>query len=295
MSEGAVNFILTHFNTDISMSVLATLDSGVVPDALETDATAILEISQADIQNVFTFQSDSFDVNDLSATDIKYFVNYVAAPWPPALSLNPALAMMDHANSSGGFLVDNTNILANKKLVKHDFLRYLADELFNTPYGVDLFNNETELLDDLRTQGQNSWLNSMKQKMLDLDSTNGTAGSDDTLGLVVDAYTGLKCTTDNYTSNQNIARELFRQILGANQQARFANLTIDNTTKQAPIPILTGDSISFRFSVTPAPDQHLLTGLASAIEPRVYRIKLNVVADAESVNNTAEAEDEIPA
>jgi hypothetical protein len=295
MTVGAVDFVLTHFNTDISMSVLATLDSGSVPDELSTDATAILEISQTAIQNVFTFQSDSFDVNDVSATDIKYFVNFNSA-WPsePELSLNPALAMMDHPNSSGGYLVDNNNINTNKKLVKHDFLRYLADELFNTPYGVDLFNNESQLLADLRAQGQANWINNMKKKMEDLDSEDGVLAADDSQGLVVDNYTNKKCTTDNYTSNQNIARELFRQILGSNQQARFQQTTFDSETKQAPIPIRAGDSISFRFTVNPAPNQHLLTGLSTPIQARTYRIKLNVVATDNDVDNTEEAAEEIP-
>jgi hypothetical protein len=37
-------------------------------------------------------------------------------------------------------------------LVKHDFIRYISN-LFNTPYGTDLFSNETELITDLNNLG----------------------------------------------------------------------------------------------------------------------------------------------
>jgi hypothetical protein len=38
-------------------------------------------------------------------------------------------------------------------LVKHDFIRYISNNLFNTPYGTDLFSNETELITDLNNLG----------------------------------------------------------------------------------------------------------------------------------------------
>jgi hypothetical protein len=37
-------------------------------------------------------------------------------------------------------------------LVKHDFIRYISNNLFNT-HGTDLFSNETELITDLNNLG----------------------------------------------------------------------------------------------------------------------------------------------
>jgi len=276
-----VEFVLSHFNTDITMSTLASIEAGSAAVPLDVDATAVLEISREAIRNVFTFQSDSFDVDNVNATDIHYFVNMKAWPSSPALSLNPALAMMNHSNSLNGFLAADTAILANKKLVKHDFLRYLAKKLFNTEYGVDLFNNETQLLKDLRTKGQTNWETNMLAKLNSLDSDTGTAAA-----LINDTYSGGKCTTDDFTGTDNICRELFRQILGANQLSRFRDLTIDATTRQQPVPIEVNDSISFKFTVNPAADQEKLTGLSAPIPSRSYRIRLNVVAGV--ANNTVE-------
>jgi hypothetical protein len=41
----------------------------------------------------------------------------------------------------------------NKLLVKHDFMRYISNSLFSTPYGSDLFKNESELITNLNGCG----------------------------------------------------------------------------------------------------------------------------------------------
>jgi hypothetical protein len=61
------------------------------------------------------------------------------------------------------------------------------------------------------------------------------------------------------------------------------NLTGLDAFGQAPIPLLAGDTISFRFQINPKPDQHLLTGV-SPLPGRSYVIKLMVVSN--DANNT---------
>jgi len=62
---------------------------------------------------------------------------------------------------------------------------------------------------------------------------------------------------------------------------RFANLITDENYLVS-IPIFAGDTISFNYSIAPAPDQNNLTGVPP-IPPRVYRIKW-VIDDGTGVN-----------
>jgi hypothetical protein len=56
---------------------------------------------------------------------------------------------------TGAVVTTNSKSVAYLKemLVKHDFIRYISNNLFNTPYGTDLFSNETELITDLNNLG----------------------------------------------------------------------------------------------------------------------------------------------
>ena len=273
----AVDFVLNKFSNSYTMSTLATLDAGSTATiGTDVSAIAVYYIDVAAINQVFRYEADSWDVNDISSTDIKYF-SYMTN-WPQSLQINPANAMLDQAGQSTNPIL-NVGI-PNKMLVKHDFLRYLALKLFNTAQGVDLFNNETPLINNLNSIGA--------QSFQDISSTmwandaNNTSKVDGSL-YVRDLSSNNMATTNNYTANDNICRELFQQILYANA-ARFASITLDSNG-QAAVPILVGDSISYKFTVFPAANQNSLTGV-SAFGGRVYQIKLIVTAGTGGVGST---------
>ena len=73
-------------------------------------------------------------------------------------------------------------------------------------------------------------------------------------------------TTDEFTSNQNLSRELFRQVLNQGvsrfNDVTFADITVGGATisHTAPIPFEADDSISYKFTVNPATNQEALTG-----------------------------------
>ena len=58
--------------------------------------------------------------------------------------------------------------------------------------------------------------------------------------------------------------------------------TIQDTEHKQPIPFIDGDRISFKITIHPAPNQHLLTG-TSDISPRSYHIQLYLTSRYEFI------------
>ena len=192
------------------------------------------------------------------------------------LTLNPANGMMDQSRSYNPIQVTTT---PNKMLLKHDFIRYLAKNLFNTPKGVDLFNNERELVEHINSLGNDSFQTDISG-LLWKYSTNSTYPIGN--GFVVDPITGLKATTNDNTSDENICWVLLNKLLESVPE-RFKDLgSVIDSSGVFPLPILEGDTINFVFSITPATNQHLLTDV-SEISTRRYQIKL-MVDDGSGIN-----------
>jgi hypothetical protein len=258
-----VNFTLTGLNQTFTLGVSGEL-AGEAPVALDVSCIAVYNVKLSDMQAVFKFQSDSFDVNDVDASDIKYYV--YMSNWPAELKLNPV-----HAGSlsASPILATGGSVTAEKNLVKHDFVRYLAEQLFNTPHGVDLFSNEEALLSDLVSKGVtarqaiDASLNAVNQA----NAAHGTSPN--------------KYSTNDLTGAANFSRELMRQVANA-APARFAG--ISNVSTVQSVPLEENDTISFKVSISPAANQHNLTSRPAAFDTRVYQIKLVLKADIDATN-----------
>ena len=262
---------------------------------LDCSATAVLEIDVDTMKSVFQFESDSYQFSDSSNADIKYYV--FSSNWPSgfdssssysASNFNPANAMLDYTSAVGG--VNSTGAIAstevsgdpipsNKMLVAHDFVRYLAQELFSTHMGVDLFNNQVTLLQHLRVLGgsgtadaSGTWQDVVTK--VQAVSVTGTHASLQTDG------SGNKYMSNDDTSLDNLTRVLVTQMMEYDP-ARFN--TIEATGLPQPLPFQHGDSISFKLTINPAPGQNNLTGVP-AFGGRSYSITMNLV---DSASNTA--------
>lgn len=258
-----VNFTLSGLNQAFTLGVSGEL-AGAAAVALDVSCIAIYNVKLSDMEAVFKFQSDSFDVNNTDASDIKYYVDM--GNWPANLKLNPAHA---HTLSSTPILPDSADIASDKNLVKHDFVRYLAQQLFNTPHGVDLFSNEDALLSDLVTKGATAYTD-IKAALDAVNMSSAAAGSSPN-----------KYSTNYENTPANFSRELLRQV-AHHAPARFYG--ISNVTTVQSIPLAVDDTISFKVSITPCPGQHSLTGRPAAFNTRVYEIKLVLKADANATN-----------
>ena len=241
---------------------------------MDISAVAVFYVGCNDMKSVFQFQTDSTDFTDSLGTDIRYYVN--TTNWP---NLNPADAMMDQPLSRNPILTSDRYgpLPANKMLLSHDYVRYLASKLFNTPFGVDLFSNESVLLENIRTLCSDDisghvWYD-VSAKLYSISKT-GTSP-------YLQGTTGSLYLTDEFTDNTNICRELFLQMAG-NDPHRFADLS--NTDLPQPIPFQNDDTINFSVNFSAAQGQEELTGV-SYIPDRKYQIKL-VMVDASNVTNT---------
>jgi hypothetical protein len=273
-----VNFTLEGLNQNLSLDLSGAL-AGDAPATIDASCVAIFNVKTSDMMDVFKFEADSFDVNDTDASDIKYYV-YMNA-WPPTLKLNPVHA---HTLTASPMLETAGEVVAERNLVKHDFVRYLAKSLFNTPHGVDLFSNEDALLTDLVQNGAaarlaiEASLNAVNQAAAAL---SGTAPH--------------KYSTNAADTPANFSRVLLRQVAQA-AASRFYGT--EGASGIRSIPFVAGDSISFKASISPAADQQLLTlpNQATAFHTRVYKIQLNLVdpiAPATTVPNIVPGESDI--
>lgn len=104
-----VNFTLSGLNQSFTLGVSGKL-AAEAPAAIDASAVAIFNVKLSDMTAVFKFQSDSFDVNNTDASDIKYYV-YSSGNWPANLVLNPAHA---HTLSNSPILATGGDISADK-------------------------------------------------------------------------------------------------------------------------------------------------------------------------------------
>lgn len=290
-----VNFVLNALNGSSTLAVLATLpnDIGNNPVIGLVDATAVYYISTSDVRDVFRYWIDSADLDDVSNTDIKYYIDSSGSPL--LLVLNPVDAMVDDAASQTSMIPFSDDPARN--FVKHDYLRYLSLKLFNTTRGVDLFNNESALIGDFNTKGASastattSIINKHSTYSVVADANNKS----DTLSLVDSTNPNALPTTitwnyvdNNFNTSGNLTRVLFRHMI-TSQPERFADLSSNSPMDDygtRPLPFLNGDTISFKFSVDPAVDQQKLTNAENitAIPTRAYAIKIILVADSSGLN-----------
>jgi hypothetical protein len=186
--------------------------------------------------------------------------------------------MMDKTDSSGALTASGggggggASFEPTKSLVKHDFIRYIALHLFNTIYGVDLFANENEMLENLAYHGEVTRVGI--ESVLD---TISTTSADITMNT---DNSGNRYLTNTENSISNISRELLCQI-GDNDPSRLS--TIVNTPGIQSIPFLENDSLNIKLTVATNPNQHLLTGV-NEIPLRTYNVKLIMKTDISGLN-----------
>ena len=255
-----VQFVLSELESAVQMSTQGTMDEqSIVP--LDVSAVAVFEVTLDSMKSVFKFQTDSADITDLNASDIKYYVHSAEFP-----EVNPANAMLDATDSTGAIASSYAN---NKMLVAHDFVRYLASKLFNTYHGVDLFNNEVDLLKNLRSicgngASGNTWFD-IKAKLAKV-GLSGTHAN-------IAGTAGAKYMTNAEDTEENLCRVLFEQMVNSDI-SRFSDVVASDAPQS--LPFAANDSISFKLNISAAENQEDLTGV-DPIETRSYEIRLLIV------------------
>jgi len=282
--EGNIDFVIKKFYSNEFTTLLANIPTEQIP-VIDTSATGVFYMKTSDLRNIFQFQTDAININDLSSQDLKYYVNMNA--WPAFFDLNPANAMMDQDLSSGLLSVNPIATMEKtgqrysptKMFVKDDFIRYLALSLFGTYSGVDLFNNQQALEDNIQAQCDgsahgHSWYD-ISASFHNVDMHVGTDPR-----LLTD-ISGLKYMTRYAITPNNLCRELMNQI-GFSDPNRFCNIL--PTANMQSVPLYDGDSISFVLSISPAPRQEQIVNLQSRIPARNYKIKIYMISDTDTTH-----------
>jgi hypothetical protein len=273
-SPEPVEFVLHSFSSSITMGERTIVDD-VIPGAVDLSAVAVFYMAQEDIQNVFQVYTDSDEITDISYEGMHYHV--FMDNWPATLRLNPMNAMMDRPESANALFMGNT---PSEMLVKHDFIRYLALKLFNTPMATDLFSNESELLNHLNSLGELVYQDISASLWKYATTSSRPVPPDVTSGFVINDVTGLKATTNDLATLDNLGFVLTNKLLETLPN-RFNNLQLDSRNLFR-LPILAGDTINFTFSINPCPGQNELTGVPP-FTGRTYRIKI-VIDNGSRIN-----------
>lgn len=249
-----LNFVIENFETTIYLDVSGTmLGESFFIDA---SAHATIEVDLNKVRSAFQFQSDSSDVLNSPDDDVKFYLKE-SDFWSAGFRYNAADAQLLSTGGTTGPIA--VGFPPNKSMVCHDFVRYLADKLFNTHHGVDLLDNEAELLENIRLKATKVW---------------------DNMNTVVDQYkddnitlTNQDANGDYYTTNidtDSIVRKLYEQMIYTLAgKERFKGPIITGVRQDLPFEV--DDTIEIKLIINPQPDQHTLTNV-SVLGPRTYKI-----------------------
>ena len=276
-----IDFVLSDLSFSVQMLSSAAMDTKEPPLLYDVSAVAVFDVPTSVMQSVFQFRTDAFDINSISDSDLKYFVDMTY--WP--VEINPANAALDFSfndtyYSSGAIALNGYNGDAYDTTVmkvKHDFVRYLALQLFGSYDATDIFNNEEELVSNLENICDGSEPGHVWYDISSALHRVSTTGNYEANFLVYDDLTGELCTTNETIGTENLCRELFLQI-ASETPARLQN--VQQTPGKQPLLFQDGDSINFTVNFYPADYQHTLTGV-NPIPARPYQIKLFMIPGGE--------------
>ena len=145
----------------------------------------------------------------------------------------------------------------------------------------NLMHNETALASNLSNSGNQAYQSDISSVLWKYSTTSTYSVGD---GLVIDPVTGIKATTNDNASDENICWVLLNRLLQVVPE-RFSDIgSVIDSSGVFPVPISQGDSINFTFTINPAESKHELTD-ASEVLPRKRQVKL-IVDDSSGANTT---------
>jgi hypothetical protein len=281
-----MNFKLACLNRDLNSTVDASVNIGdlmnYTPDV--RNPSIVYEVSTQVLRNVFQFSTVLDDTNAPTEPDIRYYVDMTS--WPSYYKLNVANGMADYdTNLSPAYQVnsdyqtDNVGVPypPEKMLMKDIAVRDLANQIFGTPFGVQYFNNEAALTNDIEDQAKMLWEQYIEFQLKYVDTSSNSPGMEaDADG---NAYATSTISELNYSNGigdvilgedyapstcanvSNPTKLLLEQIMSTqtgrdrfntdslaapNANGRSGENTIGGTNNRQPLPFIQGDTITFK-------------------------------------------------
>jgi hypothetical protein len=245
------DFYLSEFNISTTSNLATIAGAPTIP--ISGDATVnITTVSASTMSNLFTFGSDSVDINSIITEDLLYKVNWTDN------SNNPLDIDIDN---SSNIIYGNMDSGVPNQNVTYDYVRYIALKLFNTVKGVKLITNQSSLRSNLKNK-LNVGLNNKLIELAALDPQ-----------------------TENDITN-NPARSVMKQIIH-NDPGRFHNISGElyygpgtnlsgNTINMYKVPFIKGDRVYFNVTFDADESQHTIVNRPTAIQSRTYLFKLTL-------------------
>lgn len=238
-----IEFVLTGLDASAQLGVSGELEAAV---AAAIDASAVIDVtmSATAVQGVFYFKTDASSIDDVSATDLSYTT--VSGGWA------------DISYSEGTVYRSSLPIDSGDTL-KEDFIRHLANELFNTHLGADLFSNEDALKDAISAQDSNV-TTSIRALLVNGENLD-----------------------NNTDTSANFSRVLLTQMTSSSVGRERLNNIIDLSSNAQDdvgegwyyVPFEAGDIIAFPLTVHAAEGQENLTGVTS-VDSRKYIVRITL-------------------
>ena len=303
-----MQFFVEAFESTAALSELATIFTEQTT-VITADADAVLYVTKEQLRNIFKFQTDATDITDaidgsgnFENEDIKFYTDHANGFTNNiALGLNPANAVVTSVTAvvSTDATTGGASYPSDKMMVAHDFVRHMAEDMFTTPYAVDLFDNERDVLNNIRTVcglgssagGQKYVLQNISDKILAV-SLDGSAAA-----LELDADNAKYMPNEDVldgSMNINLGRVLFSQMLADVTRIKNwldpSNVALTGVDRAGPLPMpfMDGDEIIFKLILQPAPTQHTLVRASPNVADRSYRIIWRVGSTANVDINASE-------
>lgn len=220
------------------------------------DAAAVYTIKLSTVLNTFKFQ-----INETLSDSMRYYVDMDG--WDVG-SVNAAHAMMNHSLSENMF-GENYGYSDEYSLLKHDIIRYMADETFNSHILTSLISNIDDIKEEVEQLGHNH--NDTIELMLEDVSLSGEHSD-----LVDPDGTGEnQYLTNSNTTTTNVVRCILKMIQ-LEDPGRL--IDISNNSDIQSVPFKVNDQLVYA-----------ITYNFNNFTPRTYLIRLLIVAD-ENVENT---------
>jgi len=282
LAAGALQMSLVSLDKMVRIDQLGIISSApYIPWFITWDAVAQCDVPLETIRSMFVFQPVHFDVDDVAATDVRFYIDSYNIPNAVAIGLPSAVVGNGKVSSvnAAGTALSNSDLVVGK-----DYIRHLANILFNTPFGVDLFINEEVLVTSVNNALNKVW-ESCAQDLQDISNTGQNENLQGVGNYKYLPETDCCCTC-------NFGSELFEMLVSMDP-SRFTDLTSlavnsDQASRVDPaarnlykLPLKVGDQILIRVGLQPHPAQDSFQGSTKDLEIqsniRVYIIVLNLV------------------
>jgi len=263
-------FEINAFDTSGTLAIDPTFDTAIQQDLGlgDVSAVAVLDVSLSAFNSIFSFQSDSDDLDDLSINDLKFGLN------------TAALNIFSELSFSYGTVVEQqVNSYYSDQLIHSDYVRNLAKQITGGYSAADIFTNEEGLVDGVKALDLTFQMlfNTIINTLINETSTNGHKSIPEIDDLtenstVYKAAIALFVINVNSGATSDRLVTLFDDISAASVAATVSEANVGPIV--VPLRFHSGDKIALRLIYKNQDTNPLGNNI---IGPRSYKLLLNLI------------------